>query len=1012
MTSPLELDPDELRRHGAALRRIARHLLSDPHAADDVVQEAWIQALARPPRQAGSLGAWLAKAVRHLAIDRLRHSRVARRGEDTTVDPERLAAPDDGAALDASIELLEAVRALPEPYRSAIQRRYLDDLPPRELAHQDGVPVKTVKARLHRGLAMLRERLQANSGRGARGWQAGVAALLRHSAPSFTPLVLGASMNTSTIKGVAAAAALVALAWTTWSLASRGVRDTGPDPGITARRSAAAAPHQPQHSAPDSALEPETAAQRQRVAHDEDRFGGLQARVAWHDDTPAAGIELTALAWHGPILQRVLWHGKTDQQGRVAAEGLEPGAIKLVADRGAETQITIRAGAVSEADLRLERGTDLTGFVVDALDRPVPHASIVLQRMYDYWTASPVLTHADSNGRFQLRAFPGHGMLGAFSNDAPWHAPSPLIDPRAIGTRSGPSPEAPLEVVLKLGSPGAAVRGVVVDERTGAGVPDVLVVGGSARREDGRERTTADKTLRRVRTNAAGNFLLGGLDVETIALVAVADGHGPVRTRVELAANAVAAVELRIAPAATLTGTLVDEHGAPARGATVHVFDDAPPLEYVSMGQIDHAPLFGHYAAVVDGNGRFQIAGLPSGMVSVLALAGGDWRGQPSTSLARARILLPAGTSTEWHGTLGTGRRIEGRLLFADGSAAPRVPVVLIEESTGSMQSRPTDDSGKFGFAGLTGNSYHLHAQFRDGDGRLVLVSKDGLTVDGRPVEIRADFLRPTRSAPARIRGRFVDAGARVPEGAGPVTLTTRGASGTALARPDGPSGEFVLEGLRAGRTQITAVVDDTVIAASAWLELAPGDDFDLGELRSERPRSALEVRIGRDPVAANTPLRLTLRDRDGLTMAIARDVTTDHVTFENLSPGRYGLAYSGSEIVSEEAEVELRPSEAIALEIRVRRGASCRFHLDFPVGARAQTIHMKIRSEQETLVDRSWTAQHLIVEEFLSQHPGSVPAGTWECEVSTDTGLRGVTEFRVRNPGDHQDVSVSLTAR
>jgi hypothetical protein len=48
--------------------------------------------------------------------------------------------------------------------------RYFDGLLPAQIAAQLGVPLKTVKTRLHRALEMLRARLDAGHGGGRRGW--------------------------------------------------------------------------------------------------------------------------------------------------------------------------------------------------------------------------------------------------------------------------------------------------------------------------------------------------------------------------------------------------------------------------------------------------------------------------------------------------------------------------------------------------------------------------------------------------------------------------------------------------------------------------------------------------------------------------------------------------------------------------------------------------------------------------------------------------------------------------
>ena len=55
--------------------------------------------------------------------------------------------------------LLGAIRALPEELRAVVTCRYLLELSEGETAGALGIPNGTVKSRLHRGLARLREQL-------------------------------------------------------------------------------------------------------------------------------------------------------------------------------------------------------------------------------------------------------------------------------------------------------------------------------------------------------------------------------------------------------------------------------------------------------------------------------------------------------------------------------------------------------------------------------------------------------------------------------------------------------------------------------------------------------------------------------------------------------------------------------------------------------------------------------------------------------------------------------------
>src|SRR5262245_432299 len=167
---------DLLRVGGAALRALARGLLGDGHAAEDLVQEAALAALQRPP--AGRLGAWLRGVVRNLA-------RMRRRGEARQLRREHAAARDlaQPAASDvaASSELMRcvgaAVHALDEPFRTVIVLRFLHDQEPHEIARHLDVPLNTVRSRLQRGLARLREQLDHDRG-GRAAWARPLLALL------------------------------------------------------------------------------------------------------------------------------------------------------------------------------------------------------------------------------------------------------------------------------------------------------------------------------------------------------------------------------------------------------------------------------------------------------------------------------------------------------------------------------------------------------------------------------------------------------------------------------------------------------------------------------------------------------------------------------------------------------------------------------------------------------------------------------------------------------------------
>ena len=166
---------EELVQHARALRGIARALV-DASDVDDVFQEAATQALQRPPTQSTSMFAWLSGVVRnrarkHHESARRRQSREQAVGERTLANANETPSPLAAAVHRETIARLDqALLALPQPYQDTVLLRYYEGLTPQQIAERTNTSLATVKSRLARGLALLRERLDADDRSGA-GWR-------------------------------------------------------------------------------------------------------------------------------------------------------------------------------------------------------------------------------------------------------------------------------------------------------------------------------------------------------------------------------------------------------------------------------------------------------------------------------------------------------------------------------------------------------------------------------------------------------------------------------------------------------------------------------------------------------------------------------------------------------------------------------------------------------------------------------------------------------------------------
>ena len=129
------LSPDLLLGQADFVRALARSLLADPGAAEDVAQEALVAGLERPPQEAGALRGWLARVVRNLALQLGRGEARRAARELLVARTERTPSTTDVVEREATrVAVVREVLALEEPYRSTVLLRFFESRAPREIA--------------------------------------------------------------------------------------------------------------------------------------------------------------------------------------------------------------------------------------------------------------------------------------------------------------------------------------------------------------------------------------------------------------------------------------------------------------------------------------------------------------------------------------------------------------------------------------------------------------------------------------------------------------------------------------------------------------------------------------------------------------------------------------------------------------------------------------------------------------------------------------------------------------
>ena len=329
---------EELLAQTGWMRRLARQLVHDPNAADDVVQEAFVRALRFPPDPDRPLRPWLSRVVSNLVRERFR-SRGRRTRREAAV---ALTACESSPGAEDLVEQLEQQRwlakqllDLEEPYRATVLLRFVEGLTSKEIAHRQGVPDSTVRWRVQEGLSRLRRRLDDCYGGDRRAWALALLPLARAPAGAASAGVVVASPWSLLLAQPAA--------WTVVLLIAIGgiwllVRPLGPDPASGNRVASAPEPEGPQHqsavgTAPDRIVAEAT---REPAAVEDEPTSEPATVIARFVDTEGRPIS-------GVILRRIagedgndgdLPEFEDDAYGEVAATSGEDGSVSLVVPCG------------------------------------------------------------------------------------------------------------------------------------------------------------------------------------------------------------------------------------------------------------------------------------------------------------------------------------------------------------------------------------------------------------------------------------------------------------------------------------------------------------------------------------------------------------------------------------------------------------------------------------------------------------------------------------------------------
>jgi RNA polymerase sigma-70 factor (ECF subfamily) len=157
-------------RHGRVAYGLALRIVRNPALAEDAVQEAFLavwRSAARFVADRSKASTWLLTLVHRRAVDLVRREERRRAEPIEGFDAPASEVTDEAVWLRFERERVqEALRALPDAQREALELAYYGGFSQSELAERLGLPLGTIKSRMFAGLTRLRELLEDTGEKG------------------------------------------------------------------------------------------------------------------------------------------------------------------------------------------------------------------------------------------------------------------------------------------------------------------------------------------------------------------------------------------------------------------------------------------------------------------------------------------------------------------------------------------------------------------------------------------------------------------------------------------------------------------------------------------------------------------------------------------------------------------------------------------------------------------------------------------------------------------------------
>ena len=577
------------------------------------------------------------------------------------------------------------------------------------------------------------------------------------------------------------------------------------------------------------------------------------------------------------------WSGRTTSRGIFRVAGVPSGVMfELTFEAAGLAPQTLEIEPLepfenrSDIEVVMRPGRVAVGRVVDEADVPVAGAAVRLESpppTADLMTAMRMMharddgedepTHlTDAEGRFEIADL----AVGRYDLQVRASGFAPAKVPGVRVTESGDEVDFGTVVLV----PGATIDGRVSDS-SGAAIAAAEITLGLENQgfmpvgpPDSQPRTTTD---------AKGRFSLGDLlPGQPVSVTVSKKGYGS-ETRSSVKPPTEEPLTFVLEPAGRLSGRVVDERGAPIRGAMVNVQQDRR-VRAVSMTVSRSRPGW----ARTDAEGSFSIEDVDAGKLQVTAAA-------ESYQQKRLDVEMAAGQAIEVELVLVPGAVIEGAVTTADGAPVAEAQIIVTQQQSelfggDSISANGRSDvEGRYRVTGApTGPA-------------TIIVYREGRQGLRKAVEVRpgTNIVDLVLAPGFEVSGQVVAPDGE-PVGGAAVTIHQATQPGMAHFSRGSPrelsaaDGSFTLSDVEAGKYAVSASLEGFAPARSEAFEVAGDVSGLLLELRRGATLRGRVLGLEFDELGS---LAIMAYSQQGGMRRGLVDYSAEFV-FDNLAPGQW----------------------------------------------------------------------------------------------------------------------------